>query len=71
MKITEIRKLKMEDLNIKAKELSDEISKLYFDILGNKSNASAKLTQLRRELARVKTVITEKLILEEVNKING
>lgn len=67
MKTKELRKLKKEELENKANETSVEISNLYFDIQSGKSNKSAKLKALKKDFARIKTVLNEKLILEALN----
>lgn len=60
MKARELRELSEEELRNKEKELVDQLFKLRFQHeLGQLENA-AKLRNVRRDIARVKTVLQEK-----------
>jgi large subunit ribosomal protein L29 len=60
MKAVEIRKLATEDLRAKETELKEELFKLKFQLsLGQFSN-TAKIRQVRREIARIKTILKER-----------
>ena len=60
MKATEIRELSDEELNIKESELKDQLFKLKFQhALGQLENA-VKLKTVRKDIARIKTILTEK-----------
>jgi large subunit ribosomal protein L29 len=60
MKAVEIRKLATEDLRAKETELKEELFKLKFQLsLGQFSN-TAKIRQVRREIARIKTILNER-----------
>jgi large subunit ribosomal protein L29 len=60
MKPTEIRELSDEELKIKELELKDQLFKLRFQhSLGQLENA-VKMKNIKRDIARIKTIITEK-----------
>lgn len=60
MKPTEIRELSDEELKNKETELKDQLFKLKFQhALGQLENAM-KLKNLKRDIARIKTIIKEK-----------
>jgi large subunit ribosomal protein L29 len=60
MKVHEIRELNVDDLQGKVKDLQDQVFRLRIQKAMGQLDASHKVRQLRRELARVKTVLTEK-----------
>ncbi len=62
MKMSEIRGLSLEALAKKEKDLSEELFKLKFQHGIRPLENPAKLSSLKKEVARVKTVITEKSI---------
>ncbi len=60
MKATEIRELSEEELNTKESELKDQLFKLKFQhALGQLENA-VKLKNVKKDIARIKTILTEK-----------
>jgi large subunit ribosomal protein L29 len=60
MKPTEIRECSDEELKIKELELKDQLFKLRFQhSLGQLENA-VKMKNIKRDIARIKTIITEK-----------
>ena len=65
MDIKELRKLNMKELEEKASTLSTEMSKLYLELNSGKSKNAAKLKAMRKDLARVKTIISELRIINE------
>lgn len=60
MKVHEIRELNVDELKGKVKDLQDQVFRLRIQKAMGQVDASHKVRQLRRELARVKTVLTEK-----------
>jgi large subunit ribosomal protein L29 len=58
--MTELRGLTATDLAAKAKELDDQIFRVRLQLSMGQTESAAKVTPLRRERARVKTVLTEK-----------
>ncbi len=60
MKAVEIRELATDVLEAKAYELKEELFKLKFQLsLGQFSN-TAKIREIRRDIARIKTIINER-----------
>jgi large subunit ribosomal protein L29 len=60
MKAKEMRALATEELVSKCKELKEELFNLKFQLsLGQLTN-TAKIREVRREIARIKTVLTER-----------
>ena len=60
MTINEIRELSLEELEVKVNELKQESSNLKFQkTLGQLQN-TAKIRDVKRTIARLKTVVTEK-----------
>jgi large subunit ribosomal protein L29 len=60
MKISEIRELTMDDLRGKVVDMSEELFKLRFKNGIRQLENTAKLKDIRKNIARVKTVISEK-----------
>ena len=59
MKINEIRQLKYEELGQKLKDLKTEFFNLRFQHATGQLANPLQLKQLKRDIARVKTVMTE------------
>ena len=59
MKAAEIRKMSTEDLNAKLKDLKAELFNLRFQLAINQLDNPHKITEVKREIARVLTVINE------------
>jgi large subunit ribosomal protein L29 len=60
MKIGEIRDLAVEDLQVRAKDLDDQLFRLRIQKSMGQLEAPTKLRTLRRDLARVKTILRER-----------
>ena len=60
MKIGEIRDLGVEDLRTREKDLDDQLFRLRIQKSMGQLEAPAKLKTLRRDLARVKTILRER-----------
>jgi large subunit ribosomal protein L29 len=60
MKVHEIRELNVDELNGKVKDLQDQVFRLRIQKAMGQLDAPHKTRTLRRELARVQTVLTEK-----------
>ena len=60
MKVTEVRELAVDDLRQREKELDDQLFRLRIQKSMGQIEAAQKLKVLRRDLARVKTVLREK-----------
>ena len=60
MTVNEIRELSLEELEVKVNELKQELFNLKFQkTLGQLQN-TAKIRDVKRTIARLKTVVTEK-----------
>ena len=60
MKIGEIRDLGVEDLQARVKDLDDQLFRLRIQKSMGQLEAPAKLRTLRRDLARIKTILRER-----------
>ena len=60
MKVEEIRELAVDELRSREKELDDQLFRLRIQKSMGQVEAAQKLKTLRRDLARVKTVLREK-----------
>ena len=60
MKAAEIRELTADDLRAREKELDDQLFRLRIQKSMGQLEAPAKLAPLRRDLARIKTILREK-----------
>ena len=59
MKASEIRKLSAEELDAKLLELKDELFKLRFQQAINQLDNPMRITAVKKDIARVKTVLRE------------
>ncbi len=62
MKAKEIRNFTLDELNVKVKDLSEEFNKLKFQHGFRPLENTAKLKDLRKDISRLRTIITEKTI---------
>ena len=60
MKAPEIRELTADDLRAREKELDDQLFRLRIQKSMGQLEAPAKIRDLRRDLARIKTILREK-----------
>ena len=60
MKIGEIRELGVDDLNARVKDLDDQLFRLRIQKSMGQLEAPTKIRTLRRDLARVKTILRER-----------
>ena len=60
MKVAEVRDLGVDELRQREKELDDQLFRLRIQKSMGQIEAAHKLRSLRRDLARVKTVLREK-----------
>jgi large subunit ribosomal protein L29 len=60
MKVAEIRELSVDVLRDREKELDDQLFRLRIQKSMGQLEAPAKVRELRRDLARIKTIIREK-----------
>ena len=60
MKAMEIRELTVDDLRARVKDLDDQIFRLRIQKSMGQLEAPAKVRDVRRDLARIKTILREK-----------
>jgi large subunit ribosomal protein L29 len=60
MKAAEIRELTVDDLRAREKELDDQLFRLRIQKSMGQLEAPAKVRGLRKDLARIKTILREK-----------
>lgn len=60
MKASEIRELSLEELNVKLNDLKKDLFNLRFQNATNQLSNPKQITEVRRDIARVKTLINEK-----------
>ncbi len=60
MKMEELRKLSTEELNTKIKESKEELFNLRFQQATGNLEKPARLRELRKQVARMKTIIRER-----------
>jgi large subunit ribosomal protein L29 len=60
MKVTEIRDLGVDELRQREKDMDDQLFRLRIQKSMGQIEAAGKLKAVRRDLARVKTVLREK-----------
>ncbi len=61
MKASEIKDLSVEELQTKTQELQQELFNLKFQLHTGHLENTARVSQLRKDVARVKTVLSSKL----------
>ena len=67
MKAAELRDLGAEDLGAKERDLTDQLFRLRIQKSMGQLEAPGKLKTVRRDLARVKTILKQKTRLEGVS----
>lgn len=60
MKAKEFRELTVEELKQREKDLAEEYFNLKFQLATNQLSNTMKLTQVKQDIARVKTILREK-----------
>ena len=60
MKAAEVRELTVDDLRARVKELEDQTFRLRIQKSMGTLEAPAKVREVRRDLARIKTILREK-----------
>ena len=60
MKVTDVRELGADELRQREKELDDQLFRLRIQKSMGQVEAAHKVKAVRRDLARIKTVLTEK-----------
>jgi len=58
--LTELRGMTADDLRAKVKDLDDQLFRVRLQLSMGQTESAGKVTPLRRERARIKTVLREK-----------
>ena len=64
MNVKEYRELNIAELNKKLGELKEELFNLRFQLAINQLDNPMRISEVKKDIARVKTVIREKELLE-------
>ena len=64
MKINKIREMSSEELEKELSELKSELFKLKFSLATNGLDNPMKIKAVKKDIARVNTILTEKKLLE-------
>lgn len=62
MKVTELREMSYDELKVREDELSEELSRMKIQLALKRLDNPLKARNARRDLARIKTVINEKIL---------
>jgi large subunit ribosomal protein L29 len=62
MKASELQKLSAEDLKAKGLELEQELFNIKFQLHTGRLENSSRISAIRKQIAQVKTIITEKQV---------
>ena len=62
MKVAEIRELSVDELNNREKDLDDQIFRLRIQKSMGQLEAPARVRELRKDLAKIKTILREKQV---------
>jgi len=63
MKVTELREMTLDELRAREAELSEELSRMRIQLALKRLDNPMKARVTRRDLARIKTVIKEKIMI--------
>jgi large subunit ribosomal protein L29 len=61
MKVTELREMNLDELKVREDELSEELSRMKIQLALKRLDNPLKARNARRDLARIKTVMNEKI----------
>ena len=67
MKAAEIREMKQEELEAKLKDLKAELINLRFQLAINQLDNPMRISAVKKDIARVKTIIRENELKNSVN----
>jgi large subunit ribosomal protein L29 len=62
MKVAEIRELSLDELHNREKDLDDQIFRLRIQKSMGQLEAPARVRELRKDLAKIKTILREKQV---------
>lgn len=62
MKATELREMSLDELDLKNQELNKELFNLRFQMHTGHLENTARMSQVRKDIARIKTIMVEKKV---------
>jgi large subunit ribosomal protein L29 len=62
MRVAEIREMSVDELNVREKDLDDQIFRLRIQKSMGQLEAPARVRELRKDLAKIKTILREKQV---------
>ena len=65
MKVTKMREWGVEELRAKEREFSEQLFRLKFQFAGGQTETLGKIRELRKDIARVKTLLRASTLAEE------
>lgn len=68
MKASEIKDMSVEEMNEKLADLKDELFRLRFQLAVNQLDNTARLKAVKKDIARIKTVLRENEIKSSVGQ---
>lgn len=68
MKASEIRDMSVDEMNEKLADLKDELFRLRFQLAVNQLDNTARLKEVKKDIARIKTVLRENEIKSGVKQ---
>ena len=68
MKISKMREMSSPDLEKELGELKQELFKLRFSLATNGLDNPKKINEVKKDIARVNTVLTERKLAENISK---
>jgi large subunit ribosomal protein L29 len=60
MKVDKVREMSMDELKLKNEETTKELFNLKFQLHTGRLENSARITMVRKDIARIKTILREK-----------
>ncbi len=71
MKAQKMREWTSEELNAKGREFSDQLFRLKFQLMNGQTETLSKIRVLRKDIARVKTLLRAAELEKEQSKTGG
>ena len=62
MKASELRKINADELKVKATDLKQELFNIRFQLHTGRLENNSRISSIRKQIAQVNTIITEKLV---------
>ncbi|MGQ9833505.1 MAG: 50S ribosomal protein L29 [Candidatus Villigracilaceae bacterium] len=71
MKVSEIRAMSLNELKVKLADSREELMKLRFRQVTGQLTDTSRLRLLRRDIARIETILRERQAAEQVERTEG